>query len=30
MNVEIKQSIDRKKWLETLHVRGGDDSVLMA
>ena len=30
MNVEIKQSIDRKKWLETLHVRGVDDSVLMA
>lgn len=30
MNVEIKQSIDRKKWLETLNVRGESDDALIA
>lgn len=30
MNVEIKQSIDRRKWLETLNVRGASDDALMA
>ena len=30
MNVEIKQSIDRRKWLETLNVRGESDDALMA